>query len=139
MSYGAGRMRGMPSPVRQAEAREFLAAHDAADQRRMASNALAAAGWSAADITTLAEQMDRPCKACKQDVTVSTHGWIHANSRFDTHSARPMAEPYCSHDAVAVVNGICECGTRVSRCDNVLHPRDAHQVDGRTCIAAGTY
>jgi hypothetical protein len=26
----------------------------------------------------------------------------------------PEVEPYCNHDAVAVVDGVCECGARVT-------------------------
>ena len=37
----------------QEAAHEFLYAHDAADQRRMASSALAMAGWSAEGIAAL--------------------------------------------------------------------------------------
>ena len=63
--------------ITQDRARAFLAAHDETGQRRMASSALAMAGWTLQGIAAI-------------------------------------PEPWCNHDAVAVVNGICECGAKIS-------------------------
>lgn len=47
-----------------------------------------------------------------------------------------LPEPWCNHDAVAVTNGVCECGVRVGEYDHAPIPDDMPE-PGDRCKVCG--